>query len=119
MHTTHNGLLARDLPLEAHLMDIAARAAECFDADGNGYDAGLSAFADARAWPGGVRADMDGKQEAREEFADARNYLVWEIRKLWPLVEQGEPEALDEYSQLMGALSGLVTVWHRLHHIPS
>lgn len=112
-------MLPRDLALEAHLMDIAARAAEKFDTDGNGYDAGLSRFADHRAGPLGVRADLDGFREAREEFADARNYLVWDIVRIWPLVVDGEPEALDRYSQLMGALSALVSAWHALHRIPS
>lgn len=100
-------------------MDVASKAAGYFDADGNGDDGGLSAFADARAMPGGVRADLDGVKEAGEEFADARNYLLWEIERIWPLVVAGEPDALDRYSQLFGALSALVNVHHKMHRIPS
>lgn len=100
-------------------MDTAARAAGFFDTQGAGDDAGLSAFADQRAWPGGVRADIDGVREAGEEFADARNYLLWEIERIYADVVRGEPEALDRYSMLFGALSALVVCWHALHRVPS
>ena len=116
---------ARDLGLERYLMDIAAKAAGCTMPDPEdpmsviGDDRGLSAFADVRAWPGGVRADVDGVVEASEEFADARNYLLWEIERIYSRVIEGEPESLDRYSQLFGALSALVVAWHALHRVPS
>ena len=112
-------LRARNHALEAELVDTAARAAGFFDTQGNGDDGGLSRFADARAWPGGVRADLDGVREASEEFADARNYLVWEIERIYARVIEGERDALDRYSQLFGALSALVNAWHALHRVPS
>ena len=84
-----------------------------------GDDHGLSAFADARALPGPVREGIDGVREASEEFADARNYLLWEIERIYPRVIEGEPESLDRYSQLFGALSALVNAWHALHRVPS
>lgn len=114
-----NELEPRDHALEAHIMDIAARAADCFDTEGNGHDGGLSAFADARALPHGVRVSLDPVKETGEELADACNYLRWGIVRIWPLVVEGEPEALDLYSQMMGALSGLVKVWFALHRTPS
>lgn len=40
----------------------------------------LTRFADDRALPGGVRIGLDGDQEAAEELADARNYLIWSIQ---------------------------------------
>jgi hypothetical protein len=120
-----HGLRDRDHALETRIVDIAARAAGFVAADPanpaetRGDDGGLAAFADQRAWPGGVRADLDGIKEACEEIADACSYLRWDIVAIWPQVEAGEPEALDRYSQAMGALSALVTVWHALHRIPS
>jgi hypothetical protein len=106
-------VIERDALLEAHLVDVACRAACVSD------DAGLSAFADARAWPGGVRRNLDAIRETQEELADACNYLRWGIQRIYALVEAGEPEALDAYSQMMGALSALVVCWHALHRVPS
>lgn len=124
---THDGGVfePRDFKLEAHLMDIAARAAGFTKPDPEnplkvtGDDAGLSALADSRTWPGGIRPDLDALQEGREESADFRNYMLMGITLIWPLVVAGEPEALDLYSRLMGALSATVTQWHRLQHVPS
>jgi hypothetical protein len=107
-------VIPRDPALERHLVDIACRAA--------GHptgDAGLSELADARALPMGIRPDIDALQEAREELADLRNYLVWGVTLIYPLVVAGEPEALDLYSMLMGALAGTVGTWHAMHRVPS
>lgn len=107
-------MIARDFALERHLVDIACRASGHPTGDG-----GLSALADSRAWPEGIRPDLAALQEAREELADLRNYLVFGVTLIYPAVVAGEPEALDLYSQLMGALAGTVDTWHAMHRVPS
>jgi hypothetical protein len=108
----------RDLDIEAHLMNIAAQAAGHVTADdwGNltGDDGGLSAFADARAMPGGVRADFDPDRETFEELADARNYLVWGIERDYAAFLRGESEATARYERRMRALRALVVAWWEL-----
>lgn len=65
----------RDIQLERELTRQAAERAQVTDVDG------LSAFAEARAGHGPVRGapDRDLMLEAIEEFADGRNYVVWEM----------------------------------------
>lgn len=113
------GYAPRDLKLEAHLMDIASRAAGYFDAEGKGDDGGLSRHADSRAWPIGIRESLDGIKEIGEEYADARNYAVMAITLIWDQVVAGDPDALDDYSRLMGSLAGTVAANHKLQHVPS
>jgi hypothetical protein len=99
----------RDVRLERELVDLAARAASL-----NG-DAGLSAFADARSWPGPVRDGLDWDSEAREELADCRNYLCWGVQEVHARMLAGDPRAADEYERRMRALSAVVKAWHELH----
>lgn len=111
-----NGRLrARDLRLERELIDLAARAAGRFDADGAGDDGGLWVSANARAWPGGVRDDLDTDREAIEEFADGANYLLWGIERVHAAFLAGDPDATDRYERWMRTLAKLVDLWHELH----
>ena len=106
-------MIARDEALERHLLAIACRAA------GVSGDAGLGAFAASRAWPGGIRPDIDAFEETRQEIGDGVNYTRFGIQLIYPLVVAGETDALDRYSMLMGGLKGLVGSWHDLHRVPS
>ena len=106
-------MIARDEALERHLLHIACRAA------GVSSDAGLGQYAGSRAWPTGIRPDLDAFEETRQEIGDGVNYTRFGIQLIYPLVVAGEPEALDRYSMLMGGLQGLVDSWHRLHRVPS
>jgi hypothetical protein len=105
--------------LERHLTALAAQAAGFIDTapDGScvGDTLGLDGFADARAWPGGVRCDLDGDREAAEEYADARNYHVWTIERIYQRFLDGEPSAAEVYERHMRALSHLLAAWHALH----
>lgn len=97
----------RDMDLERTLIDTAARAA------GHTTDYGLRDFADARAWPGGVR-DMDFDQEIAEELADASSYAVWSIETIYDQVIAGDPLALDRYERTMRALAKIIEAWKEL-----
>jgi hypothetical protein len=101
-------LRERDLTLERHLTNLAARSIGLRDA------ASLSAFADHRAWPGGVRLDLDPIREIREELADARNYAVWGIERIYQRFLAGDPDVLDEYGKLMDCLSNVCRAWEAL-----
>lgn len=100
----------RDVALERRLTTLAAKAVGSEPAA-----ASLSAFADERAWPGGVRTELDPTQEAREELADCRSYLVWGIERVYAEVLAGDPVACDEYERLMRALGAVVSAWRELH----
>ena len=102
----------RDPELEASLMQAAAAAA------GLPGDGGLSAYADHRAHPGGVRAELDADQETREELADACNYLRWGIEPIFARVRSGESEFTADYERRLRALSYVVAAWHALHAGP-
>jgi hypothetical protein len=104
----------RDRDLEKHFMDIAARAAGCFKADETGEDYGLSEYADKRALPGGVRANMDHRREACEEAADLRNYLVWRAEAVYDDAMAGDAVALDRYEWAMRCLSKTIPLWREL-----
>lgn len=99
---------ARDLDLERRLTALAAQAAG-FTTDGD-----LGPFADGRAHPGGVRETFDAKIEIAEELADARNYCVWGIERVWDGYIAGDAQAASEYSRYMACLVGVVTAWHAL-----
>ena len=103
------GLRDRDFVLERSLMEAASAAA------GFANDGGLGAYADYRAIPGGVRADIDADQETREELADARNYLVWGIEPIFARVRAGDSQFTADYERRLRALSHLVAAWHALH----
>jgi hypothetical protein len=100
----------RNVPLEVELVDLAARAA------GYPSDAGLSRFADARAWPGGVnpRTPDGWRQEVAEELADARNYLLWEIEEVYEQVLAGGGDACTVYERNMRVLTAVLAAWWAL-----
>ena len=90
--------------VEHGIVSRAARAhgASCRDATE------LSAFANERALPGPVRR-ADGQsfpREAREEIADARNYLVWHYQ----ILERSgaTPRELNDVDR---AIAALVRAW--------
>jgi hypothetical protein len=98
---------ARDIALERRLTDTAAKAA------GLPGDGGLWRYANQRAHPGGVRADMDYDEETRQELADACNYLVWGIEPVYASLGSGQ--FVDDYERYMRALSRVALAWHELH----
>lgn len=118
-----DGLRPRNLEIEAHLMSIATQAAGhvTFDDWGNpvGDDAGLSAFADSRARPGGIRSDLDADLETFEELADARNYLLWGIERDYAAFLRGESEATARYERRMRALRAVIVAWWELRTEPA
>ena len=99
---------ARDLPLERHLTDLAARAA------GLPNDRGLRAFADARCIPGPIQTPRDWDQEAAEEIADCANYLAWGLIEDHPGYLAGEPVATARFERRLRALRRQVESWHEL-----
>lgn len=99
----------RDARLERELVALAVQAA------GVTSDLGLREYADHRALPGGVRLDLDPIAEAREELADACNYLIWGIEPLYARYLAGDPEAADLYERMMRTLSGVIAAWCALH----
>jgi hypothetical protein len=101
----------RDKRAEAAIGALAAQAAGLPEQ----VSESLHEYADARAWDIGVRVEADWKDEARQEFGDGFNYLVWDIERWLPGVEAGDNEALEEYGKSMNALAALMVVWQRLH----
>jgi hypothetical protein len=101
------GLRERDIRLERELTATAAASVGL-------TDMGLSDFADARALPGGVRADIDPDREAMEEYADARNYLVWGIEPIYAQVGALDSRFTDDYERRMRSLRHLVQAWTAL-----
>lgn len=99
----------RNVALERELTDGAARAAGFVNGDG-----GLTALAEHRALPGGVRLELDDIREAREELADCRNYLVWGIERIHDQYLAGDPFAADRLVKNMDALAGVVRAWQAL-----
>lgn len=107
----------RNIPLERKLTrDAAKEAGFKVEAGGQtvGDDGALTEWAEYRAWPGGVRAEMDEVREVREELADARNYLVWACERVHDRFLEGEPLACDEFARNMNALSLIIKAWHAL-----
>ena len=105
----------RDLALERQLTDLAAKAAGRFGPDGEGDDGGILRFAHHRALPGGVRVSMEPVQEISEELADALNYAVWGIERVYSEFLAGDDEATHMYDRLMRCAVHLVEAWHELH----
>jgi hypothetical protein len=98
----------RDQALERELTQISALAG------GNADDHGLRDFADARAWPGGWRRNLDALRESCEEVADASNYLLAEATRVYAAAQAGDPEAMDDYEWAMRNHSIAVTLWRNL-----
>jgi hypothetical protein len=72
----------------------------------------LTELADARALPGPV--EVDGRcfvNEAREELADARSYLVWEH---YQRRADGGADDDRELAAIERALAALATAWQHL-----
>lgn len=108
----------RNVQLERALTDSAAMAGgHTYMREGGQTEAdtgGLTAWAEHRALPGGVRLSIDALRETREEIADARNYLIWGIEPIYERYLAGEPLACDEVARNMNALTFLVSAWHAL-----
>ena len=100
-------VVPRNLALERELLEIATRAAGLPD------DAGLGALAHARAHAGGIRT-RDFTAETMEEYADAANYLRWEIQKWWTAYLHGDHQAADTVRRHLASLSALVGAAHAL-----
>ena len=106
------GTRERDIHLERVLSLDAAYAVNLSSTGG------IDEYADLRAHPGGVRADLDADQEAREELADARNYLLWGIEPIYAMVRSGRSQYAADYERRMRALSHVHQAWHALHTEP-
>lgn len=100
-------LRPRDVPLERHLIQLAA------DSVGLPDDGGLRAFSDARTLPGPIR-ERDFKQDAGEEIADLANYASWQLQALYPGYLAGESKACDEFARYLDVLALTVQAWRRL-----
>lgn len=73
----------------------------------------LNQLADARALPGPVEhAGRCFVTEAREELADARNYLAWQHRLRGDVGSDAELTALER------AIAALVVAWEQLAAVP-
>jgi hypothetical protein len=98
----------RNEALEAEIIGMATRVIDRFD------DAGLSAYADTRTLPGGIRTDQNWRDHARQELADCRNYLVWDTEDHWDAYQAGDGLAGARVAENLGALSQLVKLWAAL-----
>lgn len=99
----------RDKPLEQRILALAS------EAGGHQGDHGLWSYANHRAFPGGIRANLDSDQEAREELADCANYLTWGLVRDYEAYEQGQPEATDRFERRLRTLKHVVDAWYDLH----
>lgn len=88
--------------------------AEAAKVAGYSYVQDLNDYAHARAHPGGVRlTGRDLLRELREEIADGRNYLVWDIMECQVA---GDPDG--RIPALTRALACLVAAWRALDDLP-
>jgi|GEM_PF-5912005 len=78
---------------------------------------GLSALANARALPGGVRINMDHDGEGIAEAADGRNYSVWGIEPIYEAAVAGDERASSAMALRMGALQGFVIAYANLKQL--
>ncbi len=82
-------------------------------ADGAGDE--LNDLADARALPGPVvAAGRSFVTEAREELADARNYLVWQhhVRRL-------DGASAVELAAIERSIAAIAVAWQHLDQVPA
>jgi hypothetical protein len=82
----------------------------------------LNAFADDRAHPGGVKlrersGDRSLIEEAAEEIADLRSYLVWKALEMDRAA--GDQERPEDWIRIMTALGHCVSAWAALTRPPS
>ncbi len=108
--------IERDVEHEHHLTSLAAEAAGVPQAA-----ASIAAYADSRAWSGGIRhRSLAGwRLEIEQELADARSYCCFLLTVIRPAFEAGESWACDEYVKTMTCLVGVLTAWAGLHTDPS
>jgi hypothetical protein len=109
----------RDSDFERQLTELAARNAgktrPISPTHMAGDTAGLDEYADFRAHPGGVRFEgRDWLEETRQELADARNYLCWELEEYWGDYLDGDPVAAEVVASRMDALQKVIEAWHAL-----
>lgn len=114
--------MKRDPQLERELVGIAALAIGQAHRVENRIEvdppiAALNAFSDRRAWPGDVI--IEGRpvpliQEAAEELADARSYLLWIIQDALDDAEAGDGDASEAYGRAMRALAFILQAWRAL-----
>jgi hypothetical protein len=75
----------------------------------------LNELSEQRAWPGGVKVGPERPvplvEEAMEELADLRSYLVWQAQTLRDAALAGDSEACDQYARIMRALAATVAAW--------
>jgi len=113
----------RDIELEREIIGTAALSiGQARRVDGrievNASIGALNAFADRRAWPGDVI--VEGRpvpllQEAAEELADARSYLLWIIQGSLDAAEAGDDaDANERYGRAMRALAYVLQAWRAL-----
>jgi hypothetical protein len=115
-------MMKRDPQLERELVAIAAASEGLASWNGGELRVDpiverLNAVADERAWPGGVEVEARPVpliEEAKEEIADLRSYLVWKAQSLREQVGTGDSEACDEYARVMRALAATVAAWAAL-----
>lgn len=115
-------LMKRDLELERELVAIAAASEGLATWTGGELRLDpvverLNKLSDERAWPGGVEIESRTKpllDEAKEEIADLRSYLVWQAQALRERVLAEDSEACDEYARIMRALAATVAAWAAL-----
>lgn len=101
----------RNIDLERMLTEQAAIAA---GGVGPVPDGGLVALSEARAWPGGVRRNVNWTREGQEEGADWRWYLLQPVIENWDAYLAGDPEACDIVARHMNALMLIIKAWHAL-----
>jgi hypothetical protein len=100
--------LPRNLAHERALTHVAAQKA-------GSHGGALTALAEARALPGPVldALSRDFIQESREEAADWRNYLCWQIRQLDETRRQ-DPAARAARAALMATLGAVSVAYDEL-----
>lgn len=116
-----DGVVRRDPAHETHLVETAALAVGLARTDTEGLvhlDASaqnLNQMALRRALPGGVRTrGRSLPEEALEELADCRSYLVWHIQLFLDRAIEGDTAAAYEYQRGMRALAEVLQANHAL-----
>ncbi len=108
----------RAIRLERHLTRLAHEAAGIPVPLDKHEPTSLDAYADWRCDPGPIRVPRDFIDEARQEAADARNYLVWEACAHWLGYVEGDPESCRRFEHAMRSLSAVALLWRELHTLP-
>lgn len=114
--------MKRDLELEHELIEaVALSIGQARRVDGvidvDPQVSALNSYAETRAWPGDVIVidrPVPLFQEAAEELADARSYLLWIIQDCLAAAEAGDGDASERYGRAMRALSHILEAWSAL-----